>query len=120
LYEAILPSTAGSTLKLTVEAVDGNGRSVGRRVAGWTDAAAADEFRQVRPDREWLERLASQTGGHVVLPDSLDDFTDELVHRPVPVSDAWTTPLWHHPWMFLVIVGCCVAEWGLRRWKGLP
>ena len=120
LYEAILPSTAGSTLKLTVEAVDGNGRSVGRRVAGWTDAAAADEFRQVRPDREWLERLASQTGGHVVLPDSLDDFTDELVHRPVPVSDAWTTPLWHQPWMFLVIVGCCVAEWGLRRWKGLP
>jgi hypothetical protein len=28
--------------------------------------------------------------------------------------------VWHQPWVFLLAILCLTAEWGLRRWKGLP
>jgi hypothetical protein len=36
------------------------------------------------------------------------------------VTETWTSPLWHQPWMFLFALACFLAEWGLRRVKGLP
>jgi hypothetical protein len=37
-----------------------------------------------------------------------------------PVMEGWTTPAWHTPALFGFALACLVAEWGLRRWKGLP
>ena len=34
--------------------------------------------------------------------------------------ETWTSPLWHTPAMFGFALACLAAEWGLRRWKGMP
>ena len=34
--------------------------------------------------------------------------------------EAWTYPFWHTPGMFALALACFLAEWGLRRWKGMP
>jgi hypothetical protein len=30
-----------------------------------------------------------------------------------------TQPLWHTAWVFALAVACLIAEWALRRWRGL-
>jgi hypothetical protein len=34
--------------------------------------------------------------------------------------EPWSKPLWQEPAVYLFALGCFVAEWGIRRWKGLP
>jgi len=36
------------------------------------------------------------------------------------VMETWSYPLWHKPVVLLFALGCLVAEWGIRRWKGMP
>jgi hypothetical protein len=36
------------------------------------------------------------------------------------VTETKVHPWWHGPFGFLAALGCLIAEWGLRRWKGLP
>jgi hypothetical protein len=66
-----------------------------------------------------LELVARKTGGELVEPGRLERFVSELATRRAPVTEQWLRPLWHTPAMFLFALGCFVAEWGLRRWKGL-
>jgi hypothetical protein len=66
-----------------------------------------------------MEQLARQTGGRVLTPDDLDSFSKELPTQRAPITETWTRPLWHTPWMFLFALACFVGEWGLRRYKGL-
>jgi hypothetical protein len=93
---------------------------VGRVTGGWTADLGSAEFRSLQPNRALLEGLARKTGGEVVELDDLAAFVKRLPSLKAPVTENWTRPLWHTPWVFLFAVGCFVAEWGLRRWKGLP
>jgi len=34
--------------------------------------------------------------------------------------ETWSHPAWHTPWVFALAVACLLAEWGLRRWRGMP
>ena len=36
-----------------------------------------------------------------------------------PITEPWTSPLWHQPLYFLIAIACLTAEWGLRRVNGL-
>ena len=56
---------------------------------------------------------------HLVDPSRLDAFVAGLSSRDVPITEPWTSPLWHHPLYFLVALLCLTAEWGLRRVNGL-
>ena len=67
-----------------------------------------------RSQRAYFQQL-----GQAKPPNKLDEFAASLPHRNVPITEAWTTPFWHHPAVFLFALACFVAEWGLRRWKGL-
>jgi hypothetical protein len=67
-----------------------------------------------------MERLAKQTGGQVIPIANLESFVRSLPTREAPLSEAYTTPLWHQPWVLAVIVACLCGDWALRRWKGLP
>lgn len=100
--------------------LDANGVEVGRAEAGWTSDPAAEEFRSLKPNRALLEQLARQTGGSIVPIDQLEKFAADLPNRKAPITEITATPLWHTPAMFLFALACFVAEWGLRRWKGLP
>lgn len=119
LYQAIyIPREAGA-YKAEATAIDAAGQDIGRAEVGWTADPAAEEFRSLKPNRALLERMAKQTGGEVIDPDQLNRLIQSLPTRSVPITDAWTFPLWHTPVVFLFALACFVAEWGLRRWKGL-
>jgi hypothetical protein len=45
---------------------------------------------------------------------------DALPSRHAQVTEPYVKPVWHTPWVFLFAIACLCAEWGLRRWRGLP
>jgi hypothetical protein len=119
-YEATyIAHTAGA---YSVEAVvkQADGQVIGKAATGWASDPAAEEFRSLKPNRALLEMLAQKTGGKVLKMDDLKDFARRLPERQAPVSEPWSEPLWHRPEVFLFVFACFVAEWGVRRWKGLP
>ena len=99
--------------------IDENQAEVGKATAGWASNLNAAEFRTLTPNRTLMETLARGTGGEMVAPDRLAAFVKELPNRRMPVTETWTTPLWHTPILFILALACFVAEWGLRRWSGL-
>lgn len=105
-----------------VEALATNnvGAEAGRALAGWTTDLAAEEFRSLKPNRALLETIAKQTGGEVVDMGALGGFAARLPSLKAPVTEAWTYPLWHQPLVFAFALLCFIAEWGLRRMRGLP
>jgi uncharacterized membrane protein len=105
--------------RFVAAATSPDGVTVGERETGWAAQPAADEFARLTPDRDFLATLASKTGGEVVEGDSLDSFVASLPSRKAPISEQWTSPLWHNPFYFLIAVVCLSAEWGLRRVNGL-
>ena len=110
----------GGGYQANVWVTNSEGVEVGRAAAGWSTDLAAEEFRSLTPNRALLESIARKTGGEVVAADKLDVFARSLPHRHAPFMQAWTFSLWHTPAMFGFALSCLLAEWGLRRWKGLP
>jgi hypothetical protein len=119
LYEAVYFPRESGGYRVTASATRDNGLPVGIVATGWATDFAADEFRSLVPNRAGLEALARSTGGTVLAPGDLAGFARRLPAERAPVMERWARPLWHTPWMFLAALGCFVAEWGLRRWKGL-
>jgi uncharacterized membrane protein len=120
LYEAsYLPRHTGG-YQATACVTNSLGAEVGRAEAAWSTDLAADEFRSLQPNVALLEDIARRTGGEMVPPGKLAEFVRRLPQRQAPVMEAWIVPAWHTPAMFGFALACLAAEWGLRRWKGLP
>jgi len=124
LFEApYVPRTSGGYFAW-IKATDATGAVLGEAETGWTVDLEGREFQSIRANRPLLERIARQTGGRIVELDELDRFARDLPSRQAPISEVWVRPLWDLPGVlpasFLLAVGCFVAEWALRRWKGLP
>ncbi|MCB1230118.1 MAG: hypothetical protein KDN19_07625, partial [Verrucomicrobiae bacterium] len=119
LFEAAFypPESGGYRAKAIVR--DGEGNLLGEKETGWALNPAAEEFSQLSPNRSLLETLAEATGGRVLSLDEVTDFVDSLENLEVPVTETWTRPLWHAPWVFLLALVCFAGEWALRRWKGV-
>lgn len=120
LYESTFASRMPGSYRAAVEVTDGDGKPLGKSETGWVSDPSAQEFERVVPDIELMERLAKQTGGQVIPIANLESFVRSLPTREAPLSETYTTPLWHQPWVLAVIVACLCGEWALRRWKGLP
>lgn len=119
LYEVTyIPRETGGYLAEAV-VTDSAGAEVGRAEAGWTADPSAEEFSSLKPNRPLLEQIAKQTGGQLIAADKLDDFAAGLPNRRAPITEDWSFPLWHRSAVFLFALACFIAEWGLRRWKGL-
>jgi len=78
------------------------------------------EFRSINPNLALLQQLATQSKGEVIPAAKLQQFVNSLDQRHIPVTEELATPLWHHPWVLVLVLGCLFGEWSLRRWKGLP
>lgn len=120
LYESTFASRQEGRYRASVEVVDQEGQTLGQAETGWVADPAADEYARVTPNMELLERIARQSSGEVVRVDGLESFVKSLPNRKAPLTESYTVPLWHQPWVLALIVACLCAEWGLRRWKGLP
>ncbi len=110
--------SGGYAVEATVKGDDGS--EVGVADAGWTADPAAAEFRQLGFRRDWLDRIAEQSGGQCIDASELESFVASLPSRKVPVTETWVYPIWHRPWIMMLAILCLCGEWGLRRWKGLP
>ena len=120
LYETTFITRQAGGYRVDAIVSDANGAEVGRAEAGWTSDPAAEEFRSLKPNRAFLETLAKQTGGEMVKASGLESFAKSMPNRKAPVMESASIPLWHTPAMFLFALACFVAEWGVRRLKGLP
>ncbi len=120
LYKLTYVPRSSGGFKAEAVATNSAGAEEGRAVAGWSTDLAAEEFRSLTPNVALLEKLAQGTGGELVHPDQLEALVNRLPQKSAPVMEAWTQPAWQTPWMFALALGCLLAEWGLRRWKGMP
>ncbi len=114
-----VPRQAGA-FRASVSVTAADGDQVGSRLAGWVAQPAADEFRQLTANRGLLKQIAEATEGEMTTINQLDRLVAELPNRKVPIVEPWIYPLWHQPMVFFFAITCLCAEWGLRRWKGLP
>ncbi len=112
---------AGSTLhkfNLDVAALEGE-RIVARSSVDLQVIDDPAEFRDPRPDRPTLLKLARDTGGTAI--QSAADLVAVLGRHPDAsvrlVVSRW--PLWDHPLLWLLVLGLLSTEWILRRLKGL-
>jgi uncharacterized membrane protein len=119
-YEATYIAREAGAYSVEALVTQSDGKVAGRAAAGWTSDPAAAEFRSLKPDRALLEAIARRTGGEVVALSDLEKFVRRLPEHHAPVMETWTDPLWHKPVVFLLVLGCFLAEWGIRRWKGMP
>lgn len=124
LFEAtyVPRQSGGYFARATVASHDG--AELGEAAGGWASDLEAREFQSVQTNRPLLERIARQTGGRLVDLDQLGSFARRLPHRDVPITEAWTKPLWDLsgilPTVFALILTCFITEWALRRRKGMP
>lgn len=119
-YAATFIPRSSGAFRATVLATAADGSEVGSRDTGWAVEPDTDEFQRLPANRPLLERIAADSGGEVVSLDSLEDFVAGLSNRKIPITESWTYPLWHQWSLFTAMIACLVAEWGLRRWKGMP
>ena len=79
----------------------------------------SDEFRDPRPDAARLASLARLSGGTIMA--GAEDLAGLLEKSTESVDRVVTSrsPLWDTPVVFGFVFTLLVAEWTLRRWKGL-
>ncbi|UCG58662.1 MAG: hypothetical protein JSU70_03940 [Phycisphaerales bacterium] len=124
LFEAVyIPRQSGGYFARAL-VTDSEAALLGDAETGWAADLEAREFRSIKTNRPLLERIARQTGGRLIELGELDDFARSLPSSDVPVTAVWVRPLWDLPGLlpaiFLFVLTCLVAEWALRRWKGMP
>lgn len=120
VYEvAYVPRQPGA-YRVQAVAAAADGSDVGHAATGWTSEPAAEEFRDLKPNRALLEQLARATGGQTVDAEKIEPFVATLPTRHAQITEPHIRPAWHQPWVFALAIACLCAEWGLRRWKGMP
>jgi uncharacterized membrane protein len=118
-YAATYVTKQPGAHRVVAAATAPDGSTIGEKEAGWAAQPSADEFARLKPDREFLETIAAKTKGEVVDGERLAPFVASLSSRGAPITEPWTSPLWHQPFYFLIAIACLTAEWGLRRINGL-
>ncbi len=124
LYEATyVPRTSGGHAATAVVS-DANGTEIARTQTGWVADLEGREFRSIKANRPLLEQIARQTGGRAIEAGDLEGFVRSLPQASAPISEVWVRPFWDLPWaeslMLALVLACLVAEWAIRRWKGMP
>jgi len=77
------------------------------------------EMAQPRLNAALLERIAAQTGGHVIDSAQIGRTVTALQSAAPAAALAARRDLWHSTWSLLLIIGLLTAEWLLRRQWGL-
>jgi uncharacterized membrane protein len=105
--------------RITATATGPDGTALKPAEAGLVVDPDASEFATITPNRALLAQIAKQTGGRVLEPSALSGLANELLTREAPVMETTTSPLWHQAWVLGLIVALLIAEWILRRRRGM-
>jgi len=82
-----------------------------------TDGTAEDFH--TSQNRDLLEKLSAQTGGHAWKPEELARLPQEISYSEAGISVRDTKDLWNMPIVFFLLVGLLCGEWLLRRKWGI-
>lgn len=94
-------------------------KKIESKATGWVHDPLSAEFASLKPGRDWAERVAKDSGGRVLSLADLPKLPEILKDIRVPVEETITTPFWHAPWVFAVVLILLGAEWYLRRKGGM-
>ena len=118
-YAASYVPRESGAYRANVTARNPDGSEIQQTETGWVSEPAGDEFFTLKPNREFLATIARESGGEMVSLGKLDAFVRTLPTRDITVVEPKIQSVWHTWAVFFLAVGLLVAEWGLRRWKGL-
>jgi hypothetical protein len=124
LYEAVLPPL-GETGAYAVSLLDPerySGEDAAHEVSTVFFVASARrpiEMSTVSASRGTVDALARWTGGRVVQPHEAAGLANAFGEGSRTVKEPLEIALWCRPWLFLLIVGLVLAEWILRKLRGL-
>ncbi len=96
-----------------------DGKSLG---TGKTYLRVADsqlEFHNPELNTDLLKRLANETGGRFYTPDRINQLPEEMSISDTGSARLEERDLWDMPAFFLILAGTVLAEWTLRKRKGL-
>ncbi|MFN0074852.1 MAG: glutamine amidotransferase [Prosthecobacter sp.] len=120
LFEAEFFATKPGSYRATASVEDAEKRTpLGSKATGWAFDPQADEFAHLEPDTALMQRIASESGGQMLMLDEITKLPEMLKHIRVPVEVTLATPLWHSPWVFVALLLLLGAEWFLRRKGGM-
>ncbi|MGK0187649.1 MAG: hypothetical protein ACI9R3_003437 [Verrucomicrobiales bacterium] len=120
LYTAEFSAGQEGVYKATVVAKDSDNVVIGATEAGWVINPGLEEFQRLTGNADLLKELSARTGGEVVKLSEIDELVSRLEKKSVPVMETKRRPLWHSPWVLVLALACFMAEWGIKRWRGLP
>jgi len=96
-----------------------NNAEVGRDVLTFRrNDGVAENFRTTQ-NRDLLERLSKQTGGHYYTPREARHMTDEISYSEAGITSREMLDLWDLPIVLLLALALRASEWLLRRKWGV-
>jgi uncharacterized membrane protein len=94
-------------------------KEVGRDVLTFQRMDGVAENFHTEQNRDLLEHLATQTGGHYWKPGDLGKLASAIPYSEAGVTTRETMDLWDLPLVFLVLLLLRFSEWWLRRKWGI-
>ncbi|MEM6277960.1 MAG: hypothetical protein AAF733_00675 [Verrucomicrobiota bacterium] len=119
LFTADYSSDSSIGYRIEASVLDGDGVEIGTDEVARALNPEANEFSQLGPNEEILEKIASVTGGTVLSLDEIGQLPTLLEKLDLPVVEVQEKPLWHTPWLFLLALAFFLGEWALRRRQGV-
>ncbi len=122
IYEAQLPPrTDVGAYRVTVERRDAARHVPAPAVTGFRVATSRRplEMARVNATREFVDSLARWSGGSVAGPAEASGLAEAFGEGSRTVREPLEIPLWDRPWLYLLLAGLVVAEWILRKTRGL-
>ncbi|MBC2604782.1 glutamine amidotransferase [Pelagicoccus albus] len=118
-FQSELPQLDDGAYLAEVLVEENSGTPAGRAETGWTIDALSQEFSSISPNRAEMERIAAATGGQTLSLSDLAKLNSLIQSRPAPASETVFQPIWHNNLFFLAALAALLAEWLIRRKRGL-
>ncbi len=115
LFEAETSSGAAGAYRVKAMVKDADGKLIGEPATGWATNPLADETASLVNNRPLMERIAKWSGGRILSLDELPSLAKLLPKLTAPVTESHSEPLWHSPWLLVLLVALLGTEWWLRR-----
>ena len=119
-YQARFFARQPGAYRVTAHVSGADDVQIGSRSSGWVADPASQEFQNLMANETLLQQVAERTGGQLIQLDQLKSFVTSLQMEEVPITETRVDPWWHRWPIFGLAITLLIAEWGLRRWSGLP
>jgi uncharacterized membrane protein len=96
-----------------------NQQELGRDVITFRREDGVAENFHVEQNRDLLEKLSQQTGGHYYRPDAVSRLGEDISYSDAGITVRETKDLWDMPIVFFIALLLCCTEWVLRRRWGV-